>query len=156
MYAMREMTSESNGRARAGVEGWVIGEGRRHKAPMPGGPELEIVIGAERGRAAGVLDVTVPVGAAMPEHDHGVSEALLVPRAGRLRLVEVGETERATELEPGALATIPVGCRVRLENTGDVIARLLVVLTPADLVAQIERWPVAEKPVAEKEVERDG
>lgn len=139
------MAIESNGRERAGVERWQTGEGARRRAPVPDGPELEIVIGAGRGHPFGVLDVTVPVGAAMPEHDHGVSEALLVPLAGSLRLVEVGEAERATELASGALATIPVGCRVRLENAGEVEARLLVVLSPADFVAQTERWPAAQK-----------
>lgn len=130
--------------ANEGVQRWQVGAGARRRAPVPDGPELEVVIGADRGHPFGVLDVTVPAGAAMPEHDHGVSEALLVPLAGSLRLVEA---ERVTELEPGALATIPVGCRVRLENAGETEARLLVLLSPADFVAQVERWPAATEAV---------
>jgi len=139
------MTSESNGRTHVGVESWRIGDGIRHRAPFPNGPELEVVIGAEHRHPFGVLEVTVPVGAAMPEHDHGASEVLLAPLAGALRLVEAGDAERATELEAGTLATIPVGCRVRLENAGDVEARVLVVLSPADFVAQLGGWPMAEE-----------
>lgn len=141
------MTIGANGSERPGVQRWRIGASARRRAPVPDGPELEVVIGADQGHPFGVLDVTVPAGAAMPEHDHGVSEALLVPLAGSLRLVEAGETERVTELEPGALATIPVGCRVRLENAGATEARLLVLLDPADFVAQVERWPAAAETV---------
>lgn len=136
--AVRERTAVGE---RSGVERWPIGAGDRRRAPVAGGPELEIVIGARLGLPVGVLEVTVPAGGAMPEHDHGVSEALLVPLEGSLRLVEPGEPGGVTDLEPGVLATIPAGCRVRLENSGEEDSRLLVVLTPADFVAQLEGWP---------------
>jgi quercetin dioxygenase-like cupin family protein len=127
-----------------GVARWRIGDSRRQRAPVPEGPEVEIVIGADRGLPVGVLEVTVPVGGAMPEHDHGASATLLVPLAGSLRLIEAGDVGRATELEPGTLATIPIGCRVRLENAGDQEARMLAVLTPPDFAGQLEGWPAAE------------
>jgi len=134
------MTTASEPRTRTGVERRRLGDGERRQAPVPAGPELEIVVGAGDG-PFGVLDVTMPVGGAMPEHDHGASEVLLVPRAGSLRLVEAEGTRRVTELEPGVLATIPVGCRVRLENAGSEEARVLVVLSPPDFAAKIEGWP---------------
>jgi len=77
----------------------------------------------------------------MPEHDHGESAVLLAPLEGRLRLVEPSADNRTTELEAGALATIPVGCRVRLENAGDVEARTLAVLTPPEFTESLVGWP---------------
>jgi len=129
-----------------GVEQWQLGHGRRRQAPVPGGPAIEIVVGADHDQPVGVLEVAVPVGGAMPEHDHGDSAVLLVPLVGRLRLVEAGEGGHVAELEPGVLATIPVGQRVRLENAGDEEARTLAVLTPPDFVRGIEGWPPAESP----------
>lgn len=127
------------------VERWQLGQQARRQAPMPGGPAIEIVVGADRGLPVGVLSVALPPGGAMPEHDHGDSTVVLVPLAGRLRLVEAGDGGSVTELEPGALATIPVGQRVRLENAGDGRAQTLAILTPADFVRRLESWP-AEAP----------
>lgn len=140
-YDASEMTSEPNVQDGGAVELWQIGTGDRRRAPIAAGPVLETVIGARSGRPFGVLDVSVPPGGSMPEHDHGASEALLIPREGVLRLVDNGHV---TELVPGTLATIPIGCRVRLENPGDEVARLFVVLTPPDFVAQLGNWPAAE------------
>lgn len=101
---------------------------------------MEVVIGADEGTGVGVVDVTIPAGAVMPEHAHGASATLLVPQAGRLRLVDA-ESGAVTELEPGALATIPIGHRVRLENPGAADARMLVVLAPPDFAAALTGWP---------------
>ena len=125
-----------------GVQRWELGTGERRRAPVANGPAVEIVIGADAGRLAGVLVVSVPAGAAMAEHSHGESEAMLIPQSGRLRLVEA-DNGAVVELEPGVLATIPVGQRVRLENPTDEDARTLVVLTPADFTAQLAAWPAA-------------
>lgn len=130
------------------TERWQLGEGARRRAPFAGGPDVEIVVGADSGQAVGVLEVVLPVGCAMAEHDHGDSAVLLVPLAGRLQLIEGGEDGRASELEPGVLATIPAGQRVRLENAGADEARTLAVLTPPDFVKGIESWPPAEPPPA--------
>jgi len=123
------------------VRRWEVAEGDRRRAPFPGGPTVRIVIGAADADRMGVLEVTLPVGGAMPEHDHGESAVLLAPLEGRLRLVEPTADGRTTELETGMLATIPVGCRVRLENAGDVEARTLVVLTPPQFAERLEEWP---------------
>jgi len=123
-----------------GVRRWDAAAGERRRAPCPGGPTVRIVVGAAEDAPVGVLEMTMPVGGAMPEHDHGISAVLLAPLAGRFRLVEaVGG--RANTLEPGTVATIPVGVRVRLENAGDVEARTLVVLTPPDFAERLQTWP---------------
>lgn len=125
-----------------GLQRWELGNGERRRAPVPNGPAIEIVIGADAGRPAGVLVVTVPGGGAMAEHSHGDSEAMLIPQSGRLRLIDAADGT-VVELEPGVLATIPVGQRVRLENPTDEDARTLVVLTPPDFAAQLAAWPTA-------------
>jgi quercetin dioxygenase-like cupin family protein len=123
------------------VQRWES-DGRLRRQAIPGGPLVEVVIGAEQGLGLGVVDVTIPAGAAMPEHAHGGSEALLIPQAGRLRLVDA-ESGAVTELEPGVLATIPIGRRVALENPAATEARMLVVLAPPDFAATVAAWPVA-------------
>lgn len=128
----------------ATVRQWSVGTGELRQAPFPAGPAVRVVVGADARESVGVLEVTLPAGGAMPEHDHGDSAVLLVPLAGRLRLVDVGREDAAVELRPGSLATIPVGRRVRLENAGETEARTLAVLTPADFAEQLEAWPTPE------------
>lgn len=102
----------------------------------------EVVIGVEDGPGVGVVDVVVPAGARMSDHAHGDSETLLIPRSGRLRLIDA-ESGSVTELEPGMLATIPIGEMVSLENPGTEEARMLVVLTPPDFAGAVATWPEA-------------
>lgn len=123
------------------VRRWALGRGPRRRA-IEGGPVAEVVIGADEGVGIGVVDVTVPAGCAMGEHAHGASSTLLLPREGRLRLVDA-ESGEVVELEPGVLATIPIGRRVRLENPGPADARTLAILAPADFAASVAAWPVA-------------
>lgn len=124
------------------VRRWEQGKGSRHQA-VAGGPIAEVLIGAEPDLGVGVVSVTVPAGAAMGEHAHGDSATLLVPQTGHLRLLD-GEDGAVTELEPGVLATIPIGHKVRLENPEDTEARMLVVLTPPDFAGSVARWPTIE------------
>lgn len=123
------------------VRVWDVGRSEPRQAPFAGGPAVRIVVEGGADVPIAVLEVTMPVGGAMPEHEHGESFVLLAPLAGRFRLVEAEGTSRANELEPGMLATIPVGRRVRLENAGDVEARTLVVLTPPDFARRLSDWP---------------
>ncbi len=132
----------------AGVRSWDVRSSDRRQAPFPGGPTVRVVVGPAESAGVGVLEVTMPVGGAMPEHDHGPSAVLLSPLAGRFRLVEADEPGREIELEPGVVATIPVGLRVRLENAGTVEARTLVVLTPPDFAEQLEAWPASRTPAS--------
>ena len=126
--------------SKQGVRRWDAATGERRRAPFPDGPTVRVVVGPDEGASAGVLEVTMPVGGAMPEHDHGGSAVVLAPLAGRFRLIEADSGEENV-LEAGAVATIPVGARVRLENAGSVEARTLVVLTPPDFAARIDTWP---------------
>lgn len=123
------------------VQCWELEQGTPRR-PLPGGPVASVVIGADAGRNAGLIEVTVPPGGAMPEHGHGASEVALIMRSGRARLVAVADGT-VTELSPDVVVTIPVGERVRLENPGDADARLLVVLTPPDFAATVQTWPEA-------------
>lgn len=55
------------------------GGGPVHLAPFPDGPSVEVLVddGVE-GRQLASAKVTLAPGAAMPEHDHGESEALVI------------------------------------------------------------------------------
>lgn len=123
------------------VQQWHVGRGPQHQA-IPTGPLAEVVVGADAGLGLGVVAVTVPAGAAMPDHAHGGSTTLLMPQSGQLRLTDA-ETGAVTELTPGTLATIPVGRQVRLENAGGDEAQMLVVLCPPDFATAVATWPVA-------------
>ncbi len=120
------------------VQRWDLDHGERHQA-IPNGPVARVLIGADAGWRAGLVEVTVPPGGEMPEHDHGASEVILIVRAGRARLIASDGV--VTKLEPGVVVTIPVGERVRLENPEDEEARLSVVLTPPDFATAVAAWP---------------
>lgn len=124
-----------------GVQRWELEQGARRQ-PLPDGPVASVVIAADARCATGLIEVRVAPGSAMPEHDHGASEVMLIMRSGRARLVAVGDGS-VTELDPGVVVTIPIGERVRLENPSSSEARLLVVLTPPDFAAAVQAWPEA-------------
>lgn len=121
-----------------------VGAGDRRRAPVPNGPVAEILIGADADQRLGAVHVVVPPGGGMPPHDHGASETLLIPLSGHVRLADAEQGGDVTDLEPGALATIPVGQRVTLQNPTEEEARLLVILAPADFAARLRDWPPAD------------
>lgn len=116
------------------------------RAPFPDGPVVRVVADGENGSAFGVVEVAVPPGAALGDHDHGPSEVLLIPLTGRACLTETGDGAPSFELTPGTVTSIPAGCRVRLENPSEDEARLLVVLDPPDFARGFSAWPVVEVP----------
>lgn len=124
------------------VQRWELGKGQRRQARAANGPTVEIVIGADAGCSTGLVVVSVPAGGVMPTHTHGGSETMLIPQSGRLRLIDIDDGT-SVELEPGVLATVAVGQRVRLENPTDKDARTLVVLTPPDFTTKLATWPTA-------------
>ena len=76
----------------------------------------------------------------MPEHEHGESEALVVPLAGEL-LVSSGDQQE--EAAPGVVVLLVRGERVRLDNqTGDPTS-LLAVFAPGSFVRALATWPTA-------------
>lgn len=114
-----------------------MGDSERH-GPGPGGPQVEVLLDGA-GTGVAVLGVTIPAGAGMPRHDHGPSSVVLVPLAGS---VSVGDGEGdPVELPVGTVGTIGVGEQVRLENSGEGEARVLVVLSPPDFVESVRAWP---------------
>lgn len=123
------------------VEALTIGEGERRRAPIEGGPTIEIVRGAARDRRTAVLHVTIPPGGGMPEHDHGASEVVLVPQEGTIRLIPADGT--ALELVPGSVGVVPIGRRVRLENATAQPARALVIVAPPNFAEGVASWPAA-------------
>ncbi|WP_406152128.1 cupin domain-containing protein [Streptomyces sp. NBC_01012] len=83
----------------------------------------------------------LPVGGSMPEHDHGLSQIVLIPVAGTIELHHNGQTRT---LQAGASAAhIAVGDRVSLSNPGDAPASLMVVASPPQFVDRLASWPVA-------------
>ncbi len=127
-----------------GVKRFEIGRGDRRQAPIPGGPSAEVLFGDEDGERLGAVHVVVPPGAALPAHEHGRSESLLISLAGRALLADAEPGGATIELEPGVMATIPIGHQVELRNEEDEAARLLVVFSPADFATRIREWPAAD------------
>jgi quercetin dioxygenase-like cupin family protein len=117
----------------------AAGDGVLRRPPIEGAPIAEVLVGGDGEWPVAVLHVRVPAGGGMPEHDHGSSETLVTPVAGAVRITAAGDV---LALEPGAVATIPKGERVRLENASDEEeAIVLVVLSPPDFAAQVRGWP---------------
>jgi quercetin dioxygenase-like cupin family protein len=119
------------------------GEKRQVRAPFPGGPVAEVLIGADGDWPLGVAIVTIPAGGGMPEHDHGSSRAMVLPLDGEVVMVDVeGGSEHTAS--PGNVVTIPIGARVEVRNDGGRDVSIQVVFDPADFTRQIEAWPVDE------------
>ena len=120
-----------------------MGEGEAHAAPVEGGPVAELLVGGEEGGRLGVARVVVPPGGGMPEHEHGESEALVLPQEGRV--VIRGEDGREQTLDPGTMALIGVGERVSLTNpSGSEEAVLLAFFAPSAFVRTLASWPAAD------------
>lgn len=121
-----------------------LGKGTVRAAPFENGPWVEVVVGeGEVGGLLGAVQVTLPPGGAMPEHAHGDSAVVVVPREGRVVL----RAERYQQtLEPGSVAVIGVGERVSLANAGDGPASLLAIVAPAGFLRAFADWPALESP----------
>jgi quercetin dioxygenase-like cupin family protein len=124
-----------------------MGSGTARVAPMEGGPRVEVLVGEgdTEGANLSVAHVLVPPGGGMPEHEHGESEALVLAQSGRVEIEVQGGAGRET-LEPGAMALIGVGERVRLENpSSSEPASLLAFFAPPGFVRAFASWPPAER-----------
>lgn len=116
------------------------GEGKRFRAPVPGGPEAVVLIGTEDDWPMGVAHVVIPAGGGMPEHEHGSSAAMVLPLDRPVVMVDVQEGAEL-EIGPGEVATIPIGDLVEVRNRGDAVATIAVVFNPPDFIRQLESWP---------------
>jgi quercetin dioxygenase-like cupin family protein len=126
-----------------GLRSFRAGERKRVKAPFPGGPGAEVLIGTEDDWPMGVAHVVIPAGGGMSEHDHGASAAMVLPLDQPVVIEDVGErVEHA--VGPGAIVTIPIGDLVKVHNVGEADATIAVVFNPPDFTRQLESWPVDE------------
>ena len=73
------------------------------------------------------IRVTVAAGSRLGEHDHGNSDALLLPLAGRLTL---RDRDSEAQLAPGAIAFVAAGERVSVESSGESAASMVVCFAP--------------------------
>lgn len=113
----------------------------KRRPPVPNAPVVEVLFGGDEGGPdVGVVRVVVPVGAEMPEHDHGGSDVILLPQAGSVEISAAGET---ITVGPGDAALVRRDERVALRNRGDTEAHVLVAAGPPSFVASIRAWPVA-------------
>lgn len=117
------------------------GAGPHHRAPLPDGPVVEILSGTDTDdRQLAAARVQIPAGGAMPEHDHGESETLVVPLEGDLVL---SSDENAQKLHPGVIVRVGRGERVRVENQGGHTAVMLAVFAPPAFINRLAAWPAA-------------
>lgn len=97
------------------------------------GATIDVLTDASAAQLAAVR-VTVAAGARMPEHDHGSSDALLVPLTGRLTL---RDRDGEVQLAPGAITFIAAGERVSVENPSEEPASMVVCFAPPTFVARL-------------------
>ncbi len=120
-----------------------LGDGTSRVAAVEDGPTVEVLVGegAADGSNFGAAHVLVPPGGVMPEHDHGDSEALVVPQSGQIVIEGRGEEE---EIRPGEMVLIGVGELVSLRNPSpsEPVA-LLAFFTPPQFVETLSSWPDA-------------
>lgn len=119
----------------------AIGTRERKRPPIQNAPVVELLLGENGDLPTAVASITIPPGGGMPEHDHGGSLTVITPISGSARLIDAAAGDQVIELEPGTVATIPVGHRVAVENPGEEDARLIATFTPPDFVLQLRSWP---------------
>lgn len=115
------------------------GEGARRRPPTPNAPTVEVLFGGDDGGPdVGVVRVSVPAGAVMPEHDHGGSDVVLVPVVGS---VEISDADGTIAVGVGDAALLRKDETVSLRNPGDGAAEVIVAAGPPAFVASIRAWP---------------
>lgn len=116
---------------------------RKVRAMVPNGPSAEVLIGVDDDWQIGVASVSIPPGGGMPEHDHSSSAATLIPIDGTVQLISTSDGT-SLEVEPGAVATIPIGERVEVKNEGRTEVLVMVVFDPPHFTRQLASWPPDE------------
>ncbi|MEU4291656.1 cupin domain-containing protein [Kribbella sp. NPDC026596] len=101
---------------------------------------MEVLVGAETSDNIAMVQVWIPPGGGLPEHDHGPSEIVLVHVSGSIQLQHGDQQHR---LAPGAVAHIATGERISLSNPGTEPAVMMIVASPPDFIARIAGWPAA-------------
>lgn len=117
-----------------------IGTTPRRRAPIPGGPTMEVLVAAGISDNIAMVQVWIPPGGGLPEHDHGPSEIVLIHLSGS---IELRQDDQLHRLGPGAVAHIATGERVSLTNPGSEPAVMMIVASPPEFVGRIASWPAA-------------
>ena len=117
-----------------------IGATPRRRAPIAGGPTMEVLVAAETSDNIAMVQVWIPPGGGLPEHDHGQSEIVLIHLSGSIELRQGDQLHR---LAPGAVAHLAAGERVSLTNPGSEPAVMMIVASPPEFVGRIASWPAA-------------
>lgn len=103
-------------------------EGLDRLAPTSVATVRSLIDHAAEGGRMSVTEVDIPPGEELREHDHGGSEALLVPLAGVLAMVSGVQRE---DITTGMVALLDKGERVSLSNQTSEPFTMIVVFTSA-------------------------
>lgn len=144
----------------------VRAEGALRQALTPAGPTVEALIDQtpEGGRLA-VAEIVIPPGVGTREHDHGGSEALLVPLDGVLAVTS--GTQRR-DISSGMVVLLDRGERIQLSNQTIEPFTMIVVSTsvpepptadrgtdaPGDVPGEVVQW-VAVPPATLDQLDDD-
>jgi len=103
------------------------------------GVAVDLIVGADDRPAtyAEMVRVTVPPKGTMPRHDHGESDAFLIPLDGRLLLYGAGG--RIEALEAGRVVVVPAHESVSVRNPAARPASMLVCFAPS-AAPQTRHW----------------
>ena len=106
----------------------VRAEGATSPARPPADPTVEALIDQTSGGGGlAVTEVMVPPGTRMREHDHGGSEALLIPLDGRLAVTSGSQRQ---DISRGMVVLVGREERVQLSNQTSDPFTMIVVFTP--------------------------
>lgn len=109
------------------------------RSPGVNGPSAEALITSGVSELIGVLHLEIPAGVALPEHDHGASQIVLIPLSGAL---ELRQGAHRLPLSYGMAAHVGLGERVGLANPDNVPATVMVIASPPEFVDRIATvWP---------------
>lgn len=109
------------------------------RSPGINGPSAEPLITTGISELIGVIHLVIPAGVAIPEHDHGASQIVLIPLSGSL---ELRQGEHRRPLSYGMAAHIGVGERIGLANLDAVPATVMLIASPPQFVHRIATtWP---------------
>lgn len=106
----------------------VRAEGATRPASTPADPTVEALIDqTSDGGGLAVTEVIVPPGTRMREHDHGGSEALLIPLDGRLAVTSGSQRQ---DISRGMVVLLDREERIQLSNQTSEPFTMIVVFTP--------------------------
>jgi hypothetical protein len=126
-----------------GLRRFRTGERKLGRAPFPGGPGAEVLVGTEDDWPMGVAHVVIPAGGGMPEHEHGSSAAMVLPLDQPVVMVDVNEPAEL-EARPGDVVTIPVADLVEVRNRGEADTTIAAVFNPPEFTRQLDSRRVDE------------